>query len=251
MKILIVDDHGLVREGLQAVLARSDLRAECVHAWDAESIWRSLSSEADLSLVLLDICLPDANGIDLLERIAEEYPNLPVIILSADHDTATVTRALDAGASGFLPKSSLNQILISAIHLVLAGGIYVPPEAIKGAPTAINQLSEGQSSSVALPGADGRGPLPILFELGLTPRQIDIFRLLVQGLSNKEICRRAQLAEPTVKIHVRAILRALNVQSRAQAIAKAGQLGLGMTETLVSAPAISGQVALQGGREAT
>ena len=251
MKILIVDDHGLVREGLQAVLARSDLQAECVHAWDGESVWQSLSAEPDLSLVLLDICLPDANGIDLLERIAEEHPNLPVIILSADHDPATVSKALDAGASGFLPKSSLNQILVYAIRLVLAGGIYVPPEAIKAVPSVALRPSESHEPTAAMLGDDGRGPLPLLLELGLTPRQIDIFRLLVQGLSNKDICRRAQLAEPTVKIHVRAILRALNVQSRAQAIAKAGQLGLGMTETQMSAPAPAGEMALQVGREST
>lgn len=249
MKILIVDDHGLVREGLQAVLARSDLQAECVHAWDAASIWQRLSSEDDLSLVLLDISLPDANGIDLLERIADEYPSLPVIILSADHDTATVNRALDAGASGFLPKSSLNQILVSAIHLVLAGGVYVPPEAIRPVPASVRAL-ESNEQPPATPRPDGRGPLPILMELGLTPRQIDIFRLLVQGLSNKEICRRAQLAEPTVKIHVRAILRALNVQSRAQVIAKAGQLGLGMPE-FPAEPGLVGQLALQGNREST
>lgn len=250
MKILIVDDHGLVREGLQAVLARSDLRAECVHAWDAESIWQILSNEHGLSLILLDICLPDANGIDLLERIVEEHPNLPVIILSADHDAATVSRALDAGASGFLPKNSLNQILVSAIRLVLAGGVYVPPEAIKPAP-ASSRTIESSEQYPATPHPDGRGPLPILLELGLTPRQIDIFRLLIQGLSNKEICRRAQLAEPTVKIHVRAILRALNVQSRAQVIAKVGQLGLGISEAFAADPGQVGQLALQGNREPT
>lgn len=235
VKVLIVDDHSLVREGLQAVLSRSELQAECFHAWDEKSLWQPLGEQDDISLVLLDICLPDTNGIDLMGQIAERYPDLPVMILSADHDAQTVNRALNAGASGFLPKSSLNQVLVSAIRLVLAGGIYVPPEAIKESslpattvPAPVIPLPDPADANV-------RGALPILFELGLTPRQIDIFRLLVQGLSNKEICRRVNLAEPTVKIHVRAILRALGVQSRAQVIAKAGQLGLGMLEPFAPA----------------
>lgn len=213
MKILIVDDHGLVREGLQAILERSDLKAQCLQAWNAETVGQQLKLHPDLSLVLLDIRLPDCSGWELLEGIAAAHPSLPVIMLSAEHDAATVNAALNNGASGFLPKSSLNQELLAAIRLVGAGGVYVPAQ--------------------TLPDMGRVPPLPTartlatsLESLGLTGRQIDVLYLLLQGKSNKLICRELELAEATVKIHVRGILRALSVGSRSEAIAKAVQLGL-------------------------
>ncbi|MDU7588214.1 MAG: response regulator transcription factor, partial [Acidovorax sp.] len=131
MKILIVDDHGLVREGLQAILSRSELLAECVQAWDAASLWQQLEQHADIDLVLMDIQLPDVSGLSLLEELTQRLPQLPVIMLSADHDAGIVHHSLEQGARGFLPKSSLNQVLVSAIRLVAAGGVYVPPEALQ------------------------------------------------------------------------------------------------------------------------
>ena len=120
VKILIVDDHGLVREGLQAILSRSELLAECVQAWDAASLWQQLEQHADIDLVLMDIQLPDVSGLSLLEELTQRLPQLPVIMLSADHDAGIVLHSLEQGARGFLPKSSLNQVLVSAIRLVTA-----------------------------------------------------------------------------------------------------------------------------------
>lgn len=212
VKILIVDDHGLVREGLRAILGRSELSAQCLEAWDAPSLWIQLDLNSDIDLVLLDIQLPNISGLGLLDDITRRHPKIPVIMLSADHDAGIVNRALEQGASGFLPKSSLNQVLVSAIRLVAAGGVYVPPEALQKA---------ASRPLLAEPLA------PVTLEsLGFTPRQTDVFRLLLQGMSNKQICRELDLAEPTVKIHVRGILRALSVSSRAEAIVKAGLLGL-------------------------
>lgn len=133
MKLLIVDDHGLVREGLKAILAQSDLQAQCLEAWDEASIWHELNQHPDIDMVLLDIQLPGLSGIDLLQRIVKDKPQLPIIMLSADHDSSTVSRTLELGASGFLPKSSLNQVLISAIRLVASGGIYIPVKRCKKA----------------------------------------------------------------------------------------------------------------------
>lgn len=218
MKLLIVDDHGLVREGLKAILGQSDLRAECLEAWDEISIWQCLKQHPDVNLVLLDIQLPGLSGMDLLKRIAKEHPAMPIIMLSADHDSNTVSQALQWGASGFMPKNSLNQVLISAIRLVLAGGVYIPPEALlksvpKPQPAPINKAALQLDS------------------LGLTNRQLDVLRLLVKGLSNKRISRQIDLAEATVKIHIRGILRTLGVTNRTEALVKLTEMGYRIAET--------------------
>ncbi len=212
MKILIVDDHGLVREGLRAILGSSELAVQCIEAWDSASLWNMLDQHTDIALVLLDIQLPGVSGLSLLSDLVTQWPQLPVIMLSADHDAATVNQALEQGARGFLPKSSLNQVLISAIRLVAAGGVYVPPEALQK--TAIKPAAPAPSAAVTVD------------SLGFTARQTDVFMLLLQGMSNKQICRQLDLAEPTVKIHVRGVLRTLSVSSRAEAIAKCNTLGL-------------------------
>jgi DNA-binding NarL/FixJ family response regulator len=218
LKLLIVDDHGLVREGLKAILGQSDLKAECLEAWDEISIWQCLKQHPDVNLVLLDIQLPGLSGMDLLKRIAKEHPAMPIIMLSADHDSNTVSQALQWGASGFMPKNSLNQVLISAIRLVLAGGVYIPPEALL---KSVPKPQPSPSNKAALQ----------LDSLGLTNRQLDVLRLLVKGLSNKRISRQIDLAEATVKIHIRGILRTLGVTNRTEALVKLTEMGYRIAET--------------------
>lgn len=223
MKLLIVDDHGLVREGLKAILGQSDLKAECLEAWDEISIWQCLKQHPDVNLVLLDIQLPGLSGMDLLKRIAKEHPAMPIIMLSADHDSNTVSQALQWGASGFMPKNSLNQVLISAIRLVLAGGVYIPPEALL---KSVPKPQPSPSNKAALQ----------LDSLGLTNRQLDVLRLLVKGLSNKRISRQIDLAEATVKIHIRGILRTLGVTNRTEALVRLTEMGYRIAETDDSQP---------------
>ena len=217
LKLLIVDDHGLVREGLKAILGQSDLQAECLEAWDEISIWHCLKKHPDVKLVLLDIQLPGLSGMDLLRRIAIEHPAMPIIMLSADHDSNTVSQALQWGASGFMPKNSLNQVLISAIRLVLAGGVYIPPEALL---KSVPKPQPAPTNKAALQ----------LASLGLTNRQLDVLRLLVKGLSNKRISRQIDLAEATVKIHIRGILRTLRVTNRTEALVKLTEMGYRIAE---------------------
>lgn len=217
VKLLIVDDHGLVREGLKAILGQSDLQAKCLEAWDEVSIWHQITQHTDIELVLLDIQLPGLSGMELLKRIVKERPQLPIIMLSADHDSDTVSQALQLGASGFMPKSSLNQVLISAIRLVVAGGVYIPPEA----------LIKSNSKSAAV----SSKPAVSLDALGLTNRQLDVLRLLLKGMSNKLISRQIDLAEATVKIHIRGILRALNVTTRTEALVKLTEMGVRFSDT--------------------
>lgn len=214
MKILIVDDHSLIREGLQAVLSRSALSAQCFEAWDAASAWSQIDQYPEIDFVLIDIQLRDSTGLQLLSRIIERRPELPVVMMSSVIDANTVAHAINLGASGFLPKNLLSEVLVCAIQLVVAGGVYIPREAL--------QSVLPESVPVMLKPAT---PMT-LKSLRFTARQTDIVRLLLQGMSNKQICRKVDLAEATVKIHVRGILRVLNVSSRAEAIVKANQIGL-------------------------
>jgi len=204
MHILVVDDHPLVREGLRQVLAGLDAGANVVEAANAGAALAAIAGRADFDLMLLDLNLPDRDGLSLLGEVGRLAPDLPVVMLSGVQDPALMRAALDAGAAGFIPKSSLSQVVLPALKLVLAGGIYVPPEMLRDAET---------------PAPDAQAPL-------LTERQQQVLRLIANGASNKEIAAKLQLSEPTVKGHVVAVFRALGVRTRTQAIAAATRVGL-------------------------
>ncbi len=233
MKTLIVDDHLLVREGLQAILRRAFPDMTYVEAADDSSMWQALQAHPDIGLVLLDVQLPGVNGVDLLPRLRAEYPTARVVMLSGDYDRETVARSIQQGAAGFLPTSLLDQVLLSALQLVLVGGIYIPAEIFTkpaplstpapGTPMSPATPTQPTPSIVVSPPAhlNGRGP-----NLGLTERQLEVLSYLLEGQSNKQICRQLDLAEATVKIHVRAILRSLQVNSRSEAIVAASRLGI-------------------------
>jgi DNA-binding NarL/FixJ family response regulator len=215
MQILVVDDHVLIRDALRGVL--NELRPDAIvlEASDCRQAMQSVAQCTDLELLLLDLGLPDADGFAMLEELREQYPSLPIVVLSALQDRNSVTRALDLGAVGFIPKSAQRAVMVSALHLVFAGGIYVPPEILRRAETPARQTQRSI--------CDGRPLSP--GDLGLTERQMEVLALMLRGKSNKAICRALELAEPTVKNHVTAVLRALRVTSRAEAIAVVNQLG--------------------------
>ena len=229
MKILTVDDHALIREGLKAILMSLEERPTVVEAADGASLRSQLAAYPDLDLILLDVQLPDCDGLELLQELTHTHGAVPVIVLSAEHEADTITRALQIGAAGFVPKTSINKVLISAIRLVLAGGIYVPPEAV------LQGRTMAHAEPAAAHGADGlRASMPHDSErphshrplAALTDRQWEVLGLLLEGLSNKQICRALDLAEATVKVHVRAILRELGARSRAEAIVVVSRLGI-------------------------
>jgi DNA-binding NarL/FixJ family response regulator len=169
----------------------------------------------DLELILLDLGLPDNHGLDALHQFREQHPGIPVVVLSASEDPNIVLRAVDAGAMGFIPKASKNNVLVSALRLVLSGAVYLPPEV----------LLQASASGTQLRGRATASP-PTFRDIGLTERQAQVLHLLIQGKSNKLICRELGLAEGTVKIHVTAILKALGVLNRTQAVVAVGRLGL-------------------------
>jgi DNA-binding NarL/FixJ family response regulator len=208
MKILVVDDHPLIQEALQHVLVALDPSVELVQAQDASEAHAALSREPDTDLIVLDLTLPGCDGFELLADLREEWPGMPVLVLSATHDHATVEHALDLGAMGFIPKTANTRVLLEALQLVLSGGVYVPTES--GRPN----------------GALRPRPATRPEQLGLTLRQADVLKLLVQGKPNKLICRDLQLSEGTVKVHVSAILRALNVRNRTQVVIELARRGV-------------------------
>lgn len=205
MKILIADDHALIRAALRHLLRELDSNVTIVEAADGRNVAPLVASHPDLELALLDLKLPGVNGFDLLAELRNTYPDLPIVVLSAADDATTMRAVLDRGAMGFIPKSASNEVMLGALRLILLGGRYLPPELL------------GTTSNVLSSAATGVTPKS-LADLKLTERQRDVLKLMVQGQSNKQICRALGLAETTVKIHVTAILRALNVASRTQAI---------------------------------
>ena len=220
MKILIVDDHPLIREALHHVLGVLHGGVVLLEAQNGAEATAVADHNPALDLILLDLGLPDIDGFDALSQLRERYPGIPVVVLSASETPDIVTRAIDAGAMGFIPKTSSNQLLLNALRLVLAGGVYLPFEVLDQHDLAAHPgLRPGSA-----PGQDG-APLTAR-DVGLTARQTDVLGLMVQGKSNKLISRELNLAEGTVKIHVTAILKTLNVSNRTQAVIAVGKLGL-------------------------
>jgi DNA-binding NarL/FixJ family response regulator len=212
MKILIADDHALFREGLRHVLSQLGDQVTIVEASDFPQALAAVEQTGDIAVVLLDLAMPGMAWNDGLSRLKELLPEtVPIVILSASDDRRHVLQAVNLGAAGFIPKTSSSRVMISALKLVLSGGVYLPPALLQ---------QGGQ-------GLDGLGPVAsgggVSF---LTPRQREVLALLGEGQSNKEIARVLTLAEGTVKLHVTAILKALDVNNRTRAVVAAAQLGL-------------------------
>lgn len=213
MKIIVVDDHPLIVEALHHVLKLLAADVEVLDARTAAEGRARLEAHPDADLLLLDLGLPGADGFSLLAEIREAFPAVPVVVLSGTDSRDDVVRAIEAGAMGFIPKSSSNEVMVNALRIVLTGTPYVPPEVLRG---------HGSPAAEAGAGHRATG----WRELGLTERQTQVLALMLQGKPNKLICRELNLAEGTVKIHVAAILRALGVANRTQAVIEASRLGL-------------------------
>ena len=216
MKILVVDDHLLIREALRGVLKELKSDATIVEAPDSRQAMARIEQHPDLELILLDLNLPDREGFEVLAELRERYPAISVVVLSAQDDRDNVVKALDLGALGFIPKSAQREVMLSAFNLIFAGGIYIPPEILGRQEPAPIQAQR----TLAQPGRCFSAT-----DLGLTERQMDVLALMMQGKSNKAICRVLALAESTVKNHVTAILKALKASNRTEAVIAAGALG--------------------------
>jgi DNA-binding NarL/FixJ family response regulator len=215
MKILVIDDHVLIREALQGVLREWQRDAAILEASDCRQAMQLIEEHTDLELVLLDLNLPDGDGFHVLADLQERYPAISVVVLSASNDHDSVRRALDLGALGFIPKSARRAVMLSALQLVFSGGIYIPPDIlVRQEVPSPRAEAIGRRRSKVSPS-----------DFGLTQRQLEVLAHMMQGKSNKMISRPLGVTEATVKTHVTAILKALKVSSRIEAVIAVGHLG--------------------------
>jgi DNA-binding NarL/FixJ family response regulator len=229
MKVLLIDDHPLILSALQSVIEGLGGDVTVVGAGSARAARETLKADPDFDLVLLDLHLGDADGFDLLVELRSTYPAVPVVVVSASDRTSDVIRAVDAGAMGFVPKRASTESLYEALHMVMSGGIYVPPMTMGSeppspklegdtVPSVLQVVREHAQDSGFQSGAVR------LAELGLTPRQTEVLGLLLKGQPNKLIARELNLSVETVKDHVAAVLRTLGVSSRTQAVLAVSQM---------------------------
>ena len=216
MKVLSCDDHDLFRAGLRQALEEVGA-SEVLEAGTAAEALRLVAEveqhEVEV-LVLGDLGLPDQNGADVLARLRADHPLVPVAVLSGGEEPAKVRAALDAGAVGFIPKSSNRELLLSALRVIQAGGVYVPPLALD---------SPAPAPTPRAPRAAGDRDATVA---RLTPRQREVLELVSKGLTNKEICSVLGIAEGTVKGHLATLFEVLDVTNRTEAVRVMAELGL-------------------------
>lgn len=213
LKLLVVEDHALVREGLVRLLGQIEKDAAVFESADFESALSVLDNEGEFDLLLLDLALPGIDGFAGLDILRRRYPAMPVAVVSAFDDTPTVTRVLNLGASGFIPKAFSGEALLSAVREVLAGNIFRPSG---------QQGARLDDATPVPPSKFGIKPE----EVGLTDRQAQVLALMVRGLSNRDIADQLELSEGTVKIHATAVFKALGVGSRTQALVAVSRYGI-------------------------
>lgn len=209
MKLILADDHTLFRNGLALLLKAHCTDCEIWEADDLDAALTEADAHPDVDMALLDLNMPGMGGVQGIRRFSSLHSRLPLIILSGAEAQQHTQDVLAAGASGFIPKSSTPAVMLSAIQLVLAGGTYIPPEALS--PVLRNR-----------PAGDARERA----QAQLTDRQVQVLRLLAAGKPNKAICRELDIEEGTVKAHIATIFRVLDVTNRTEAASVARETGL-------------------------
>ncbi len=219
MRILVADDHELFLKGLEFILSDLNKDIELVFAKSYTDIFNILKQDINFNLVLTDLAMPGANWEEAIAKIHNTMPETPIIILSAVFDKEIVEKTIEMGVSGYIPKTSSNAVILSAVNLILSGGVYIPPELLNHKlPEEFNEFKQ------VVEQPESKSPEEKV--KNLTPRQIDVLRCIAQGMSNKQIAHKLNLTEGTVKLHVTAILKILNVYNRTGAVMEATKLGV-------------------------
>jgi DNA-binding NarL/FixJ family response regulator len=223
MKVLIADDHALVRQALRQLLgddelglAKNDRALSFTEADGFDAALEGLAANG-ADLMLIDLSMPGMAGAASLRALREAHPQTKIVVVTGWEDRATILECLAAGVHGYVLKSFAPDQIVHAIEIILAGGVYVPPE-IANVRTAEAAHSNGSGK----PGALAAPAVPA--NTRFTKRQLDVLQLLGEGRSTKEIARALDLSEGTVKVHLAAIYRCLNARTPTEAVALAGKL---------------------------
>jgi DNA-binding NarL/FixJ family response regulator len=219
MKILLVEPHALYREGLALLVSRSFPELELLQAGDIAGALAQLDRHPDLHLMLLDLELPDAAGARGVRQIRARAPGVTVAVLVGDTPPEILLDAIQAGAGGFIPKASPAAFMEKALRRLLDGGFDLPSTLPAPRPAVEAIEPEAVEATTASLGE-------------LTPRQRDVLRLLIEGKTNKLICRELALSESTVKTHLASIFRRLGASSRTQAVVAAARMGVALGPAL-------------------
>lgn len=203
MKLLIADDHGLFRLGLKAAIEQKVEGAQVLEAENANTALEVMEREKDLELALLDLDIPGNEGLSFIYNALERFSHIKVCVISGNEDPSIISAIMDKGAAGFIPKSSANEVIFSAIQIILAGSQYFPMD-------ILNKVSSKSSGSLSK----------------LTPRQLDVLKAMAAGQANKQIADNLHISVGTVKTHITAIFEELTVNNRTQAINAAREKGL-------------------------
>ena len=221
MKFLVADDHELYLQGLEFVLKKEYPEAKLVLASDYAEILRIIEKQNDFDLLITDLAMPGGNWLEALQKIHNLTPEMPIIVISAVFDKEILQKTYNIGVSGYVSKSFPNNIIISAINLVLAGGMYIPPDLVKmSVKTAPEQLSD------LIKNFENSNKKSLNDAKILTPRQLEVLQCLAAGMVNKQIAYKLGLSEGTVKIHITLLMRALNVSNRVAAVRAGEKAGL-------------------------
>jgi DNA-binding NarL/FixJ family response regulator len=198
--IIIIDDHPLFRDALRQALRDCFSDLNIAEAGTLEGLSSALDANSETDLVLLDLAMPGVKGFSGLMYLRAQYPEIPVVVVSANEEPSAIRRCIEFGASGFIPKSLPVEIIREAVKTVLEGDVWTPPDLDLG------EAGDGESADLVARLAT------------LTPQQVRVLMMLSEGLLNKQIAYKLSVSEATIKAHVSAILQKLGVDSRTQAV---------------------------------
>jgi DNA-binding NarL/FixJ family response regulator len=223
VKVLIVDDHALVRDAVSLLLSTLEQQFVPLTAATCEEAFAVLDDEKDIGLVLMDLNLPGMSGTDGIDIMRTKYPDLPIVALSGTEDRSLILDSIRRGAMGFIPKTYSGERLIDTLRYILVHkGIFLPAELFLEASSTLRPSALSELPPASSPRAGQVTPA----DLGLTARQAAVLYLVLQGKTNKAIARELNIEGTTVRTHVTAVLRALNVTTRTEAVIVANRMKL-------------------------
>ena len=213
MQVLLADDHALFRDGMRYVLQQLSDQVDIICAGNFNETIKLAEANPGLDLALIDLNMPGSDGVASIRIFHHHFPEVPLVVVSGSDQRAEIEWVMEYGAMGFISKSSTAKEMVTALRVVLGGDIYFPPQLTPQSESECNQTEHDS-------------PIQHLNMHGLTKRQMQTLQYLAEGLSNKEIALKMELAEGTIKVHVAATYQVLQVSSRLDAVRKAQKLGL-------------------------